>query len=76
MGINSTELFHAAEQIQEAVTATNRLANVTGDKALRDLRRPAVDTDCMSPSELRRLTLDAKHRGLPGLSGQSLTQGG
>ena len=39
MGINSNELFHAAEQIQAAVVATNRLANVTGDKALRDLRR-------------------------------------
>jgi hypothetical protein len=36
---NSTELFQAAEQIQAAVDETNRLANVTGDKALRDLRR-------------------------------------
>jgi hypothetical protein len=43
MGINSTELFHAAEQIQAAVTATNRLANVTGDKALRTLRRQVAE---------------------------------
>ena len=43
MGIKSTELFHAAEQIQAAVTATSRLANVTGKKALRDLRRQVAE---------------------------------